>query len=100
MKKIKEEWDALPADKNDVQMAAATEPATKDRICFKFQTNECTRKGCPSIHKIITHQEKRDQKYSNKRPAEKENNNNNKINKKNNGDKKFKGNKDTRNNNS
>ena len=82
-------------------MAAAIEPATKDRICFKFQTNECTRKGCPSIHKIITHQEKRDQKYNNKRPAGKENNNNNyKINKKNNGDKKFKGNKDTRNNNS
>ena len=53
IKKIREEWDALPANKKNVQMAAATESATTDRICFKFQTNECTRKGCPYIHRIM-----------------------------------------------
>ena len=95
IKKIKE-WDALPADKNDIQIA--TESTTTDRICFKFQTNECTRKGCPYIHKLMTDQEKRDQKYSTKRPAVKENNNSNKFKKKINGEKKFKGKKDTRNN--
>ena len=49
--KIREEWDAIPMSKN-VHMAAATESATASRICFKFQTNECTRKGCPYTHKI------------------------------------------------
>ena len=62
IKKIREEWDALPANKKNVQMAAATESATTDRICFKFQTNECTRKGCPYIHRIMNDQEKGDQK--------------------------------------
>ena len=81
-------------------VAAATESTTTDRICFKFQTNKCTRKGCPYIHKLMTDQEKRDQRYSTKRPAVKENNNNNKYTKKINGKKKFKGKKDTRNNNS
>ena len=100
IKKIKEEWDALLADKNDVPMAAATESATMDRICFKLRTNECTRKGCPFINKIMTDQEKRDQKYNNKKPAVKESINNSKINKNNNGEKKFKGKKDTRNKNS
>ena len=47
----------------------------------------------------MTDQEKRDQKY-NKKPAVKESINNSKINKNNNGEKKFKGKKDTRNNNS
>ena len=87
IKKIKE-WDALPADKNYVQMA--TESTTTDRICFKFQTNECTREGRPYIQKLMTDQEKRDQKYSTKKPAVKENNNNTKFNKKINGEKKFK----------
>ena len=78
-------------------MAAATESTTTDRICFKFQKNECTRKGCAYIQKLMTDQEKRDQKYNTKRPAVKENNTNNKFNKKLNGEKKFKGKKDTRN---
>ena len=81
-------------------MAAATESTTTDRICFKFQTNECTRKGCPYTHKLMTDQEKRDQKYSTKRPVVKENNTNNKFNKKLHGEKKFRGKKDTRNDNS
>ena len=46
IKKIREEWDAIPMNKSNVQMAAATEPSTTDRIRSKFQTNECTRKGC------------------------------------------------------
>ena len=75
IKKIREEWDATPMSKNNVQMAAATEPVTTDRICFKFQTNECTRKGCPYIHRIMNDHEKKDQKYNNKRPAGKEFNN-------------------------
>ena len=46
----------------------------------------------------MTDQEKRDQKYNSKKPAVKESINNSKINKNNNGEKKFKGKKDTRNN--
>ena len=45
----------------------------------------------------MTDQEKKDQKYNNQRPAGKESNNNNKIN---NGEKKFKEKRGTRNNNS
>ena len=63
-----------------------------------MQYPQCTRKGCPYVHKIMTDQEKEDQKYNNKRPAGKESNN--QIIKKPNYDKKFKGKKDTRNNNS
>ena len=73
--KIRQEWDAIPMTKNNVHMATATESATASRICFKFQTNECTRKGCPYIHKIMTDQEKKDQKYNNKGHAGKESNN-------------------------
>ena len=80
-------------------VAAATVSTTTDRICFKFQTNKCTRKRCPYIHKLMTDQEKRDQRYSTKRPAVKENNNNT-YTKKINREKKCKGKKDTRNNNS
>ena len=98
IKKIREEWDAVPITKNNVHVATATESVTVSRICFKFQTNECTRTGCPYVHKIMTDQEKKDQKYNNKRPAGKESSN--KITKKPNYDKKFKGKKDTRNNNS
>ena len=98
IKKIREEWDAVPMTKNNVHMATATESVTVSRICFKFQTNECTRKGYPYVHKIMTDQEKKDQKYNNKRSAGKESNN--KIIKKPNYDRKFKGKKDTRNNNS
>ena len=75
IKKIREERDAVPMTKNNVHMATATESATASRICFKFQTNECTRKGCPYVHRIMTDQEKEDQKYNNKRPAGKESNN-------------------------
>ena len=85
-------------NKNNVHMATATESATSNRICFKFQTNEYTRKGCPYIHRIMNDQEKKDQKYNNKRPAGKDSSN--KIIKKPNNEKKFKGKKDTRNNNS
>ena len=45
-KKIKEECYALSADKNDAPVAASMTPTSTDRICCKFQTNECTRKGC------------------------------------------------------
>ena len=93
--KIREEWDAVPMSKNNVHMASATESATASRICFKYQTNECTRKGCPYIHKIMNDQEKKDQRYNNKRPAGKDSNN--KLIKKPNYEKKFKGKKDTRN---
>ena len=50
------------------------------------------------IHNSVNDQEKRDQKYNNKRPAGKESNN--KLLKKPSNEKKFKGKKDTRNNNS
>ena len=98
IKKIREEWDVIPMNKSNVHMAAATEPVTTNRICFKFQTNECTRKECPYIHRIMNDQEKKDQQYNNKRPAGKEINN--KLLKKPSDEKKFKGKKDTRNNNS
>ena len=65
IKKIREEWDAIPMNKSNVHMATATEPVTSNRICFKFQTNECTREGFPYIHKIMNDQEKKDQKYNN-----------------------------------
>ena len=34
-RKIAEDWDALPTDKN-VTMAASSAPQSGDRICFKF----------------------------------------------------------------
>ena len=52
--KIKEEWDAIPPDKIEAPMAASMAPLLADRICFKFQTNECSRPKCPSIHKIMS----------------------------------------------
>ena len=46
IKKIKEEWDALSADRSEAPMAASMAPAPTDRICFKFQINECMRPSC------------------------------------------------------
>ena len=51
--KISEEWDTIPADKNQAPMAASMATQAADRICFKFQTNECVRPKCPFIHKIM-----------------------------------------------
>ena len=101
IKKMEEEWvwDALPAYKSEAPMAASMAPASIDRICFKFQTNECTRIRCPFIHKIMSKQEKKDQKYDSERPGVRETNTNRSLNN-NNGDEKFKGKKDTRNDNS
>ena len=53
IKKIREEWDAVPMTKNNVHMATATESVTVS------QTNECTWKWCPYVHKIMTDQEKK-----------------------------------------
>ena len=41
--KIKEEWDAIPSEKNEAPMAASMAPQTSERICFKYQINECIR---------------------------------------------------------
>ena len=57
--KISEEWDTIPTDKQ-APMAASMAPQTGDRICFKFQTNECVRPKCPFIHKIMSEQERKD----------------------------------------
>ena len=55
--KISEEWDTVPTDKK-VSMAASMETPATDRICFKFQTNECLRPKCPFIHRIMNEKEK------------------------------------------
>ena len=68
--KISEEWDAIPTDKI-VPMAASSAPQSGDRICFKFQTNECIRPKCPFIHKIMNEQEKKEQNYIAKVPDKK-----------------------------
>ena len=46
-------------------------PQTGDRICFKFQTNECVRPKCPFIHKMMTEQEQKDQNCIAKVPEKK-----------------------------
>ena len=56
--KIAEDWVAIPSDKI-VSMAASSAPQSGDRICFKFQTNECIRPKCPFIHKIMTKLERK-----------------------------------------
>ena len=68
--KISEEWDAIPTDKK-APMAASMVPQTGDRICFKFQTNECVRPKCPFIHKVMNEQERKDQNYVAKVPEKK-----------------------------
>ena len=54
IKKIKEEWDTLPYDKSEVPKAASMAPPSSDRICYKFQTDECSRPNCPFLHKIMS----------------------------------------------
>ena len=76
---IKEEWGALLADKSEAPMAASMASASIDRICSKFQTNECTGISCPFIHKIMSEQVKKDQKYNSKRPGGKDTNTNKKL---------------------
>ena len=67
--KISEEWDAIPTDMK--APLASMAPQTGDRICFKFQKNECVRPKCPFIHKIMTDQERKDQNYVAKVPEKK-----------------------------
>ena len=55
--KTSEEWDAIPTDEQ-TPMAASMTPQTGDRICFKFQTNDCLRPKCPFIHKIMNNHRK------------------------------------------
>ena len=67
--KISEEWDTIPTDKQAPMAASMAIPAA-DRICFKFQTNDCIRPKCPFIHKIMSEQEKKDQNYIAKVPEQ------------------------------
>ena len=99
IKKIKEEWDTIPLEKAEGRMAASIAPSPTDRICFKFQTGECSRPQCPFIHKIMSAAEKKEQNYVAKPPGRKENFIS-KPKKSYASDKKFKGKSDTRNNNS
>ena len=69
--KISEEWDTIPADKSQAPMAASMASQAADRICFKFQTNECVRPKCPFIHKIMYEQERKEQNYIAKVPEKK-----------------------------
>ena len=68
--KISEEWDTIPTDKQ-APMAASMAIQAADRICFKFQTNECIRPKCPFILKIMSEQEKKEQNYIAKVPDKK-----------------------------
>ena len=79
-------------------MAASIAPQSGDRICFKYQTNECIRPKCPFIDKIMTELERKEQNYSAKVPEKK--NFSGKPTKGNTPAKKFKGKEDLRNNNS
>ena len=96
--KISEEWDTIPADKSQAPMVASMVTQAADRICFKFQTNECVRPKCPFIHKIMNEQERKEQNYIAKVPDKK--NLSTKPMKGSTNAKKFKGKQDLRNNNS
>ena len=54
IKKIREDWDAVPLEKCEGRMAASVATPSSDRICFKFQTGECSRPNCPFRHKIMS----------------------------------------------
>ena len=95
--KISEEWDTVPTDKQAPMAASMAIPAS-DRICFKFQTNDCIRPKCPFIHKMMSEQEKKDQNYIAKVPDKK--NMSSKPMRGAPAAKKFKGKPDLRNNNS
>ena len=97
--KIREEWDTIPLEKVEGRMATSIAPPSIDRICFTFQTGECSRPNCPFIHKIISATERKEQNYIAKPPGKRENFTG-RPKKSNTGDKKFKGKADTRNNNS
>ena len=99
IKEIREEWDTVPLEKGEGCMAASIATPSSDRICFKFQTEECSRPNCPFLHKIMWATEKRDQNYFAKPPGKRDNFTGMPT-KSNTGDKKFKGKSDTRNNNS
>ena len=71
IKKIKEEWDAIPSDKYEAPMAASKAPLSVDRTCFLYQTNECIRPKCPFTHKIMSEQERKEQNYLTKLPGKK-----------------------------
>ena len=99
IKEIREEWDTVPLEKGEGCMAASIATPSSDRICFKFQTEECSRPNCPFLHKIMWATEKRDQNYFAKPPGKRDNFTG-KPTKSNTDGKKFKGKADTRNNNS
>ena len=99
IKKIREEWDTIPLQKVEGRMAASIAPPSSDRICFKFQTGECSRPQCPFIHKIMSATERKEQNYIAKPPGKKENFVS-RPKKSNFSEKKFKGKTDTRKNNS
>ena len=99
IKKIREEWDTIPLEKVEGRMAASIAPPSSDRICFKFETGECSRPQCPFNHKIMSATERKEQNSIAKPPGKKENFTSGPK-KSNANDKKFKGKSDTRNNNS
>ena len=99
IKKIREEWDTVPLEKGEGRMAASIATPSSDRICFKFQSGECSRPNCPFIHKIMSATERKEQNYIAKPPLKRDNFTGKSM-KSNTGDKKFKGKSDTRNNNS
>ena len=73
IKKIREERDTIPLEKIEGRMAASIAPPSSDRICFKFQTGECSRHNCPFIHKIMSVNERKEQNYIAKPPGKREN---------------------------
>ena len=63
IKKIREEWDTVPLEKGEGRMAVSIATPSSDRICFKFQTGECSRPNCPFINKIMSATERKGQNY-------------------------------------
>ena len=63
IKEIREEWDTIPLENVEGRMAASIAPPSTDRICFKFQTGECSRPNCLFIHKIMSATERKEQNY-------------------------------------
>ena len=63
IKEIREEWDTVPLEKGEGRMAVSIATPSSDRICFKFQTGECSRPNCPFINKIMSATERKGQNY-------------------------------------
>ena len=61
IKKFREEWDTITLEKVEGRMAASIATPSSDRICFKFQTGECSRPNCPFVHKIMSAAERKEQ---------------------------------------